>query len=176
MDDAENLLLQTARFRVVERHQSTHAGAPARARQIVVHPGSVLIVPIVEGDQVCLIRNFRIAVNKTLIELPAGTIESNDAPVDIARRELQEETGYTAATWRPLASFQMSPGILDECIHAFVAADLTPGPPAREPGEEIENYLTPWPEAIAMALDGRIVDAKSICALLLWDRLREGIE
>lgn len=165
------LLLQTARFDVVEIDQQTRDGG-AKPRQVVLHPGAVVIVPMVDADHVCLIRNERVAVGKTLIELPAGTMEPPATPHAMAVRELKEETGYTAERWRELPSFYMSPGILRERMHAFVAEGLTAGEHAREAGENIDNLVVPWSEAIAMVDRGEIEDAKTICALLMWERLR----
>ena len=104
--------------------------------------------------------------------MPAGTIDSGEEPLDTARRELQEETGYIASDWRQLPSFSMSPGILDERMHLFVADGLTSGPPRREAGERIDNFVIGWEDAIEMALSGQIEDAKTLAGLLLWDRLR----
>lgn len=177
MAASNQLLLETEIFRV-EKHVQTVCDAAGRSTQltraIVVHPGSVVILPVVDERHLCLIRNHRIAVGKTLIELPAGTIEGSDAPLATAQRELQEETGYEAAIWRPLGGFYMSPGILSERIHCFEARDLTPGAAAREVGEEIENLIVDRNEALAMALDGRIEDAKTICTLLSWERRQQG--
>ncbi|MCH2115605.1 MAG: NUDIX hydrolase [Pirellulales bacterium] len=165
-------LLTTERFHVVEHEIATGAGREPLRRQVVQHPGAVTIVALLSGERVCLIRNERIAVHKTLIELPAGTIDQGEAPSVTAARELQEETGYRANSWRELPPFFMSPGILNERMHLFVAEDLTPGPPAREANEKIENLVVPWEKAVAMALCGEIEDAKSLAGILLWDRLR----
>ena len=164
------VLLETSRFTVVELEQDSPAG-PAR-RQVVLHPGAVTIVPMVDDDRVCLIRNERVAVGKTLVELPAGTLEPDEPPAVTAERELQEETGYVAQAWRKLPGFFMSPGILRERMHVFVAEGLAPGPTAREAGENIENLVVPWDEALAMIDRGEIEDAKTIAALLVWDRMR----
>ena len=165
------VLLRTSRFDVVELEQRTTDGG-LRKRQVILHPGAVLIVPMLEGDRVCLIRNERVAVGKTLIELPAGTIEPPHGPLATAKKELQEETGYTAESWRELPGFYMSPGILQERMHVFVAEGLTAGDPAREAGENIDNLVVPWAEALAMVERGEIEDAKTICGLLMWDRLQ----
>jgi ADP-ribose pyrophosphatase len=164
-------LLKTDRFEVVEVPQRTRDGKTAY-RQIVRHPGAAVIIPLLEGHRVCLIRNERVAVGKTLIELPAGTIDPPEGPRATAVRELQEETGFTAKSWRELPGFYMSPGILNERMHVFVAEGLSEGDPSREAGEAIDNLIVSWAEAIAMAERGEIEDAKTLCALLLWDRLR----
>jgi len=165
-------LLATAKFRVVEHEIATGAGGEPRRRHIVEHPGAVAILATLPDDRICLIRNQRIAVGRTLIELPAGTIDPGEAPALTAARELREETGYSAEKWRELPPFFMSPGILNERMHLFVAEGLTPGPPAREAGEEIDNLIVEWSKAVSMALRGEIEDAKSLVGILLWDRLR----
>jgi ADP-ribose pyrophosphatase len=164
-------LLTTSRFEVVEVQQRTAEGG-IRPRQVILHPGAVLVIPILEGDRVCLIRNERVAVEKTLIELPAGTIEPPDPPAETAIRELREETGFTARSWRELPGFFMSPGILCERMHVFVAQGLTAGDPARESGENIDNLIVPWEQALRMIDRGEIEDSKTISGLLMWDRLR----
>lgn len=173
MSNEPKTVLVTSRFSVLEHTLPNSDAAGPQVRHTVEHPGAVAIIAMVEEDQVCLIRNHRIAVSKTLVELPAGTLEPAEPPQRTAERELKEETGYTADHWHELNGFFMSPGILNERMHLFVARDLTPGPPAREAGEEIDNLVVPWDEAVAMALRGEIEDAKSLAGILLYDRLRE---
>jgi len=172
MPDDPQILLTADRFQVVQHLVETGPGQPTVKKQVIVHPGAVVIVPIVDGDRVCLIRNYRVAVGKTLIELPAGTLDRDESPQLTAVRELKEETGFHAQRWQELPAFFMSPGILNERMHLYVAEELTPGEPAREAGEEIENLIVDWPEAVRMAEEGEIEDAKSLVAILLWDRLR----
>jgi ADP-ribose pyrophosphatase len=109
-------------------------------------------------------------VGETLWELPAGTLEPNEPLEDAARRELAEETGYTAQTWRSLGYLYASPGVLNEKLHLFIAEGLTPGPMNLEADEELEPIILSRSEALQMCRDGRIKDAKTITALLLWDR------
>jgi ADP-ribose pyrophosphatase len=164
-------LLVTSRFHVVRVARHLPDGT-IKHREVVRHPGAVTILPLVAPAHVCLIRNFRVAVNQRLIELPAGTLEAGEDPRQTAARELQEETGFRAGRLEPLHTFYLSPGILDERMHLFLATELTPGPAARERGEEIENLVTPWEEALRMVQDGGIQDAKTIVGLLYYDRLR----
>ena len=172
MADSKKTVLSTTKFDVVEQLQeAVDLEAPLR-RHYVVHPGAVAIIPLLEGDRVCLIRNYRVAVGKNLVELPAGTIDPDEPPADTAARELREETGYIASRWSELPPFFMSPGILNERMHLYVAEGLTHGPPAREAGEEIDNFIVTWTEAVGMAERGEIEDAKSLVGILLWDRLR----
>ena len=165
------LLLKTKKFTVVRETVRT-PGGKEKTREIVRHPGACVLVPLVDGDRVCLIRNFRVSVNQTLIELPAGTLEPNEPPEETARRELIEETGYRAAKIELLHAFFLSPGILDEKMHLYLATGLTEGAAAREDEEEIENLVVPWDDAIDMVFRGEIKDAKSIVGLLWADRLR----
>lgn len=165
------LLLTTERFRVVEVESAGEGGSGHR-RAVIRHPGAVTLIPMVDEDHVCLIRNFRASVSQALIELPAGTLEANEDPAACANRELAEETGFRAENIELLHRFYLSPGILDEQMHLFLATNLTSGSAAREAGEEIENRIVPWREAIGMIDDGEIFDAKTIVGLLYWDRLR----
>jgi ADP-ribose pyrophosphatase len=126
----------------------------------------VAIVPVVDENHVCLIRNFRVSVGKTLVEIPAGTLEPDEDPRAAALRELAEETGYRADRLELLTACYLSPGILDERMHVFVATGLTLGPAAREPGEQIENLVVTWDEVLQQIRDGTIQDAKTIVGVL----------
>jgi ADP-ribose pyrophosphatase len=171
MSNTPETLLTAAKFRVV-RETITTASGQTKTREIVRHPGACVIVPLLDDGRVCLIRNWRIAVNQTLVELPAGTLEPPEPPEKTAHRELIEETGYRAAKMELLHAFFLSPGILDEQMHLYLATGLTAGETAREEGEEIENWLVPWDEAIAMIFRREIQDAKTIVGLLWADRMR----
>jgi ADP-ribose pyrophosphatase len=163
-------LLQTSRFRVVREGRQTDRGQ-VYTREYVQHPGAVTIIPLVDDDHLCLIRNYRLAVHATLIELPAGTLDPGETPAETARREITEETGYRAGEVELLTAFWMSPGILDERMWLFAARDLTPGEPSREVNEEIENLVVSRAEALEMVRDGTIQDAKTIAGLLLFESL-----
>jgi len=148
------------------------ADGSRRPREVVIHPGSVVVAPLVTADQLCLVEVVRVAVGVTLLELPAGTLDRDEPPLATAARELAEETGYRAGRIEPAGEFWMSPGVLRERMHLFVAEDLVPGEQALEPGELIRPRLVSWDEAVAMCLDGRICDAKSVAAILLLDARR----
>jgi ADP-ribose pyrophosphatase len=171
VDTTSKTLLITRKFRVEEITQALAQGGVAK-RAVVRHPGAVTLIPMVSTDEVCLIRNFRIAVSQTLIELPAGTLEPNEPPERTADRELIEETGYRARRLTILHDFYLSPGVLDEQMRLYLAEDLEFVGAAREPGEEIENLIVPWSEAMEMVVQGQIRDAKTLVGLLLYDRLR----
>ncbi len=171
MDD--EILLTTARFSVVKRRYHSPEGATGE-HVSVQHPGAVVIVPVLSDDRICLISNFRAAVGETLIELPAGTLEPGEEPIACARRELTEETGYHAGRLQRLHAFYVSPGILHERMYLFTAHDLVEGTPRPQAGEHITRLVVPWNEALAMVVDGRVQDAKTICGILLYERERLG--
>jgi ADP-ribose pyrophosphatase len=141
-------------------------------RDVILHPGAAAILPMIDAEHVCLVRNHRPTVGQTLLEIPAGTLDPGESPEDAAIRELAEETGFRAAQWRRLTVFLPSPGVLDERTHLFLAMELKPGEQRPEKDEQLEPHILPWKDAMEMALDGSISDAKTLIALLLWERLR----
>jgi ADP-ribose pyrophosphatase len=144
-------------------------------REVVVHPGSVVVLPWLTGgqaptrnDTILLIRNMRYGIGKTLVELPAGTLERDEAPINAAGRELQEETGYLAQRLQPIGSYYASPGVLTEKLYAFCAFDLSKTAVHRDDGEEIEVVPTTYLDALEMIKQGEIEDAKTIATLLMF--------
>src|SRR3954470_24414325 len=138
-------------------------------REVCVHPGAVVILPFVDPENILLIRNRRYAVNDTLIELPAGTLEKNEDPMNCAGRELMEETGFLAGRLKSLGDFYTAPGILSEKMYAFAAYDLTRAKPSLEAGEEIDVAPASLDEALDMIRYGQIKDAKTIATLMMYD-------
>lgn len=151
----------------VQLHDGTFAD-----REVVVHRGAVALLPMVDQGHVCLIKNHRYSVGETLIEVPAGSIDPGGSSDATAARELAEETGYRAGRIQRVTDWWVSPGVFTEKMYLYVCEDLTPGEPDHQPDERLENLVVAWEEAVAMALDGRIKDGKSIVAILIWDRLR----
>lgn len=142
-------------------------------RDLIRHPGAVVILPVLDAGHVVLLRNHRFVIDETLWELPAGTLEPGEPLEECARRELIEETGYRAAKWRSLGHLYASPGVLDEKLHLFVAEELTAGEAAPEACEQLEPVTVPFADAIRMCLNGEIKDAKTITTLLLWERMQK---
>ena len=139
-------------------------------KELIVHPGAVVILPMVDEDTVLLIRNRRYTVGQVLVELPAGTLEKGELPMNAAGRELQEETGYLAARMKPMGSLFPSPGIMTEKMFLFAAYDLEKTQQALEPDEDIELAFTAWDAALDMIKFGEIQDAKTVAAILMYDR------
>jgi ADP-ribose pyrophosphatase len=141
-------------------------------KELVLHRGAVALVPMVDDQHVCLVRNHRYTVDQTLLEVPAGTIDPGEAPDQTAERELREETGYQAGRIRRIREWYVSPGVMNERMYLYLCEDLSPGPAGHQLDEELQVVVVPWDEALAMAEDGRIEDAKSLLALMICDRLR----
>jgi 8-oxo-dGTP pyrophosphatase MutT (NUDIX family) len=132
-------------------------------REVIDHPGAVVMVPV-EDDTVLLVRQPREAVQERLLELPAGKRDHpGEDPLQCARRELAEEVGREAGTWRDLGGFYTAPAILTEFIHCFLATDLSPSDVAPLPDEEIE--VVRWPLADLPALLDQVRDAKTLIGL-----------
>lgn len=171
MSDAKTVF--TGKKFQVERREVPVNGKP-HTWEVIVHPGAAVILPVLSDGRIVLIRNYRVAVGAELLELPAGTLDDQEAPQACAARELAEETGYRAGRLEPLVSFYSTPGILNERLHTFVASDLTPGPTARESGEQIRVTPMTLTDALQAIRDGKISDGKTILSLLYYDRFAGG--
>ena len=136
-------------------------------REIIINKGAVVIVPVTGNNDVRLLKQYRSAAEKWIVELPAGGLESGEDPDLAAPRELLEETGDQAASWQKLHGFYSAPGILTEFLHLYLATDLTPGPNNTEFDEHIEVITVPWADAIDMIRRHEIEDAKTIAGLML---------
>lgn len=135
---------------------------------IVEHPGAVVILPLLDPHTIIMIKNRRKAVNQTLWELAAGTLEEGELPLICAQRELEEETGFKSKTIRPLLEFYPSPGFCNEKMYVFTAEELTAGKVHLDPHEEITVEKVKWTEALEMIRSNQIVDGKTLVALLYY--------
>ncbi len=167
-------LLKCRKFEVVSRPIPATDGRPHRL-EYVVHPGAVVILPLLSPDECVMIRNHRPALDLELWDLPAGTLDRpGEDPRAAGARELIEETGYRAGSLSKLCEFYSAPGCMTELLTAFVAEDLSFVGQRLEPTERIQVEPMPLADALAMVRDGRIMDAKTIVTLLRWDMERRG--
>ncbi len=150
------------------------AGVRVR-RDIVRHSGSIVILAVDESGgerRVLLERQYRHAARQTLWELPAGRIDTGESELAAAKRELLEETGYTAARWRCVLRFYASPGFLAETMNIYLAHGLRPGAAQPEADEVIRTRLVPLSRAVNMVMRGTVRDAKTIAGLLWLNQSR----
>lgn len=172
----KQVIYDGVKVRLEVHHLEDEDTGKRHKREVVVHPGAVVVLAIDDQGRVLLIRNRRYAIDQILMELPAGTLEKKEDPMNCAGRELLEETGYLARRLKPIGSYFTSPGILTEKMYAFAAYDLQKKQTALEEGEEIELEPTPMDEAIRMIADGRIQDGKTIATLLMYDRFHRAVK
>ncbi|QVL32930.1 NUDIX hydrolase [Telmatocola sphagniphila] len=160
--------------RKIEVQIDTHTAPNGQLikRDVILHPGAVVILPVIDREHVCLLKNFRFVVNETLWEAPAGTLEPKEEWQHAAERELLEETGYKATQWTYLGYLFASPGVMNEKLHLYIAENLTQHEAQPEPDEQLEPITLTMDEALKMCFDGRIKDSKTVSILLMWDRLR----
>jgi len=142
-------------------------GDARTTREVVVHAGSVVIVPRLPDGRLILVRQYRHAVKETLWELVAGGMERGETPRQSARRELLEETGYRARVVKPLLEFYPSPGILSEKMHLVEASDLTPSKGQLDADERIEVGLFTVSKVMEMIRNNEILDGKTLVGILL---------
>lgn len=137
-------------------------------REIVKHPGAVAIIAITEDKKIILVEQYRKALERSIIEIPAGKMETGESPVETALRELEEETGYTTNNLQYLQSFATSPGFADEVIHLYLAehiVEMMKKPPLDE-DEFVEIMQVSIDEMEALIVDNQVYDAKTAFAFL----------
>ncbi|HVG27129.1 MAG TPA: NUDIX hydrolase [Acidobacteriaceae bacterium] len=163
-------------FSVTAEEVEEPGGVRAR-RDVVRHNGSVVILAVdthsdPQDPKIVLIRQYRHAAGQFLLELPAGRIEPGEKLIPAAKRELLEETGYTARRWSRHVRYFASPGFVSEAMDILLAEDLVAGQATPEDDERIEIHLTPLSEAIRLALDGKLHDGKTLIGVLFYAALR----
>jgi ADP-ribose pyrophosphatase len=160
------------RGKIVALHVDTIRQASGRStiREVVLHPGGVTAVPVLDDGRILLIRQFRYPVGKFILELPAGKLDSGQPPMETMVRELEEEIGYRAGALSHVFTFYTTPGISNESIHLFVAWDLVPCTQRLEEGEHITVEAYTLEECLRGISSGEIADAKTILGLLWYQQ------
>jgi ADP-ribose pyrophosphatase len=173
-------LIHRGRYLEVRVDTIERADGSRGRRDVVGHPGAVAVLALDDDGRLLLVRQWRVPAGRAMLEIPAGTLDVHDGvtedPDGAARRELEEETGHRAPTWRKLAAFWTAPGFASELMHLYLATGIAgaDGDDRLSPDEDERlelRHVTP-DEALAMVDRGEIADAKSILGILWLDRLR----
>lgn len=160
-------ILKNKLFRVVDE-VATDSGGFEIHRSIVRHPGSAVMMAVDTEERVLLVKQFRLPAEQDLWEIPAGRIDPGETPLDAAKRELREETGYSAENWKLLTSYWASPGYVDEKMNVYLATGLSEGEQQPMEDERIEIRWFGKDELRKMILSNDIKDGKTIIAYYLW--------
>ena len=158
-------------LQVLEDEVQLPDGKPAR-REYVRHPGACAMVPLLGERTVVLVRQFRYPMGRHFLEIPAGKIDQGEDPLDTARRELREECGYEAGSWRHFTTIHPCIGYSDERVEMFLARDLKHVGHALDDGEFLEVVPVALDQALEWIRDGKITDQKTVIGLLWADRFR----
>ena len=144
-------------------------------REYIRHPGAVVILPIFADGSVLLERQFRYPMDRVFIELPAGKIDPGEDPLECAKRELKEETGYTASDWRFLCTIHNAIAYCDEHLDIFVATGLTAGASQLDDGEFLEVFTATQAELLTWVREGKVTDVKTVIGAFWLEKLASGI-
>jgi ADP-ribose pyrophosphatase len=161
------LRLYVDRVRSADGHEGT--------REYLRHPGAVMIVPLLDADHVLLERQFRYPLGRSIVEFPAGKIDPGEPPFDCARRELLEETGYSARRWSYLGGLHNAIAYSDERIEIFLAEDLErTGDATLDAGETLEVFEAPWRQLLEWVRDGSVTDVKTMVGAFWLEKVLAG--
>ncbi len=160
----------------VNRIHVTLPNGHESARDVVRHRGAVAVVALTDDGRICLVRQYRTALDRVTVEIPAGKLDPGEDPLTCAKRELLEETGMVADRMAFLTTLATTPGFTDERIHLYMATGLTFGPAHPDEDEFLNVDLVPLDELIDAVLDGRIEDSKTVCGALICDAVAHRLE
>lgn len=169
----ERKLIHTGRVFTMVKETVSLANGTVTELEVIEHPGATAIVPFIDTDHILMLRQYRHAIKTSLWEIPAGTLDPQEAELACAQRELTEETGYRATGWQKLGEIVPVPGYSNERIHMYLATELTKDEQNLDEDEIIEVHQFAFDEAIAMIRRGEIQDAKTISGLFLAQQYLE---
>ncbi|MDG5787688.1 NUDIX hydrolase [Evansella sp. AB-P1] len=158
-------LIYKGRIIDLSLHEVTLPNGGTSKREIVNHPGAVAVIAVTEENKLILVNQYRKPLEKVIAEIPAGKLEKGEDPLECAKRELEEETGFIANKWTDLSSFYTSPGFADELIYLFLAEELSEGTENLDEDEFVECFEVTLDEAERLIKNQSIHDAKTIIAL-----------
>ncbi len=163
------------RGKIVALHVDTIRQASGRTtiREVVLHPGGVAAIPVLQDGRILLIRQFRYPIGKFILEIPAGKLDTGQPPLETIARELEEETGYCAGSLTHVCTFYTTPGISDESIHFFLAKDLNLKAQRLEEGEHITVEAYSLEECMQKIRTGEINDGKTILGILWYHQMNQ---
>lgn len=161
-------------FLKIQRDTVQLPNGATSTREYIRHPGAVVILPLFDDGSVLIERQFRYPLNQVFLEFPAGKIDPNEDHLDCAKRELREETGYTASDWRFVCTIHNAIAYSDEHLDIYLARGLTPGPNQLDEGEFLETLRVPLAEVLAWVREGKITDVKTLIGAFWLEKIVNG--
>jgi ADP-ribose pyrophosphatase len=170
----DSALAYDGHFIKVQRDTIRLPDGKTSTREYIRHPGAVVIIPLLDDGRVLLERQFRYPLHQVFIEFPAGKIDPNEDPLDCAKRELQEETGYTATDWRFACTIHNAIAYSDEHLDIFVARGLTAGESRLDDGEFLETFAATLDDMLQWIREGKITDVKTVIGTFWLEKILAG--
>ncbi|MEN3363061.1 MAG: ADP-ribose pyrophosphatase [Burkholderiales bacterium] len=162
------------RFLKVQRDRIQLPDGKVTDREYIKHPGAVVILPVFDDGSVLLERQFRYPLDRVFIEFPAGKIDPDEDPLDCAKRELQEETGYTAKDWKFVCTIHNAIAYSDEHLDIYLASGLTAGERKLDDGEFLETFKSTVPDMLSWVREGKITDVKTVIGTFWLEKILSG--
>lgn len=170
----EGELVYDGHFLKVQRDTIRLPNGKTSKREYIKHPGAVVVLPVFDDGSILVERQFRYPLQNVFIEYPAGKIDPDEDPLECAKRELQEETGYTAKDWHFLCTIHNAIAYSDEHLDIFLARGLTPGESRLDEGEFLETFKTTVPEMLNWIREGKVTDVKTVIGTFWLERILTG--